>query len=226
MWSPWLELARTFSQTSLWIFITGMSLWSGLIIAYLFLATLTLTPTLRALFWGVRLNKGGASFENSQFSSESKKRLEDHYSRIEGTLLFWKKSAEESRQFHYYCLAWTIISSSLMPFLTQAIDPSEPTSKWLLTLISAHIALLLALHRGFRISDRYRAFRHGESEFYDTYRRLLDRPQTFGTNESIQLMKYFEEVEIIRRFVRNAETDTLPNIDDVKDQITKSRTSG
>jgi hypothetical protein len=109
-----------------------------------------------------------------------------------------------------------------MPFLTQAIDPNDPASKWLLTLIAAHIALLLAFHRGLKVAERFKAFRHGESEFYDTYRRLLDRPSTFGPDEAIQLTKYFEEVEMIRKFVRNAETDTLPNVEDVRERIEKS----
>lgn len=54
-----------------------------------------------------------------------------------------------------------------------------------------------------------------ESEFYDTYRRLLDSPDTFGADEESQLKKYFEEVELIRMFVRNAETDSLPMIEDM-----------
>ena len=111
-----------------------------------------------------------------------------------------------------------------MPFLSQAIDPTVPASKWLLTIIAAHVALLLGFHRGLRVADRYKAFRHGESEFYDTYRRLLDRPESFGLDEVAQIKNYFEEVELIRRYVRNAETDSLPTIEDVREQA--SRTKG
>jgi hypothetical protein len=109
-----------------------------------------------------------------------------------------------------------------MPFLAQAIDQS-PTAKWLLTIIAAHVALILAFHRGLKIAEHFRAFRHGESEFYDTNRRLLDRPESFGPNEEAQVKKYFEEVAQIRKFVRNAETDSLPSVEEVREQVTRKK---
>jgi hypothetical protein len=192
-----------------------VTVWSWLIAIYIALAFVTLLPTLRALFSGVKLNEGGASFQESRFSEEAKLKLEQHFSRLQGTLAFWKREATLNARFHYYCLCWTILSSSIMPFLTQAINPTDPSSKWLLTIIAAHVALLLGFHRGLKVAEHFKAFRHGESEFYDTYRRLLDSPETFGPDEDGQLKRYFEEVEIIRRFVRNAETDSLPMVEDL-----------
>jgi hypothetical protein len=192
-----------------------VTIWSWLIAIYIGLAFVTLLPTLQALFSGVKLNAGGASFRESQFSEEAKVKLQQHFSRLQGTLAFWKREAARNSRFHYYCLCWTILSSSIMPFLTQAINPSDPASKWLLTIIAAHIALLLGFHRGLKVAEHFRAFRHGESEFYDTYRRLLDSPESFAADEASQLKKYFEEVELIRRFVRNAETDSLPMVEDL-----------
>jgi hypothetical protein len=203
-----------------------VTIWGWLIGGYVALAFLTFLPTLFALLSGVQLKVDGASFDQSAFSPEGRERLSQHLSRMQGTLAFWKREATRNARFHYYCLWWTIISASLMPFLTQAIDPSDPASKWFLTTIAAHIALLLGFHRGLKIAERFKAFRHGESEFYDTYRRLLDRPDTFGQDETAQIAKYFEEVEVIRRFVRNAETDSLPMVEDVRDQITKATKGG
>jgi hypothetical protein len=200
-----------------------MTRWSASIIAYLALALLTLVPTLKALISGVKLNEGGASFKDSGFSEKGKLRLEQHFSRLQGTLAFWKREATRSARFHYYCLWWTIVSSSIMPFLTQAIDANDAASKWLLTIIAAHIALLLSFHRGLKVAEHFKAFRHGESEFYDTYRRLLDSPETFGLDEDKQLQKYFEEVETIRKFVRNAETDSLPMLEDIRVEVPKGR---
>lgn len=199
-----------------------MTVWSWLIVIYALLAFVTLLPSLQALFSGVKLNEGGASFRESQFSEEAKRKLEQHFSRLKGTLAFWKREAVRNSRFHYYCIGWTILSSSIMPFLTQAINPNDPASKWLLTIIAAHIALLLGFHRGLKVAEHFKAFRHGESEFYDTYRRLLDAPETFGSGEDTQLKRYFEEVELIRRFVRNAETDSLPMVEDLHvDSIVK-----
>lgn len=192
-----------------------MTIWGWLIVIYIALAFVTLLPTLQALASGVKLKPGGASFREAQFSEEAKLKLEQHFSRLQGTLAFWKREATRNSRFHYYCLCWTILSSSIMPFLTQAINPGDPASKWLLTIIAAHIALLLGFHRGLKVAEHFKAFRHGESEFYDTYRRLLDSPETFGEDEASQLKKYFEEVELIRRFVRNAETDSLPMVEEL-----------
>ena len=135
-----------------------MTVWGWLIATYIALAFVTLLPTLQALFSGVKLNAGGASFRESQFSEEAKLKLEQHFSRLHGTLAFWKREATRNSRFHYYCLCWTILSSSIMPFLTQAINPADAASKWLLTIIAAHIALLLGFHRGLKVAEHFKAF--------------------------------------------------------------------
>lgn len=164
----------------------------------------------------VKLNPGGSSFDDSNnFSENAKLSLSQHYSRIQGTLIFWKNKAEWNRRFHYYTVFWTIPVGVLIPIISQTIDGSQ-LSKLFLTVISAHAALLISFHRGLKVESNFRAFRQGESEFYDTYRRMLDRPESFGSDEAIQLRNYFEEIEKIRMFVRNAETDNFPIVSDSK----------
>lgn len=201
----------------------GLSVWGWIILLYLFAAIASLIPTLKAVFASVKLNPGGPSFDESGFSDSGKDRLNKHYQRMQGTLAFWKREATRYGRFHYYCLWWTIISSSLMPFLTQAVDPHDSASKWFLTVVSAHVALVLGFHRGFKVPELHRGFRLGESDFYDTYRRMLDRPETFGPDEATQITRYFEEVEIIRKLVRNAETDNQPTVEDVRNQFSRQR---
>jgi len=194
----------------------SINIWSSFIILYILLSFVTFLPTLKAIFNKVKLNPGGDSFEKSiHFTKEEIKQLEQHYSRISGTLGFWKNQAEKFRSFHSYCLYWTIPSSILIPVIIQYAD-NNPTSKILLTVISTHTAILLGFHRGFKIEDNFKAFRLGESDFYDTYKRLLDRPSSFGENSSKQIENYFTIVENIRKFSRNAETDNLPKLDDSK----------
>jgi hypothetical protein len=48
---------------------------------------------------------------------------------------------------------------------------------------------------------------------------MLDRPNTFGASEDEQLEKYFDAVENLRKYIRNAEVDNLPTIEDVKIQV-------
>lgn len=197
--------------------------WEWLIFGYLALVFLTFLPTLWAILFPVPLNPGGDSFNKSSFSPEGKAKLSAHFSRLTGTLLFWKREATRYGRFHYYCLWWTILSSSVMPFVTQAIDENDSASKWFLTTIAAQIAIVLGFHRGLKVAEHYKAFRLGESEFYDTYRRLLDQPETFGATETEQISKYFSEVERLRRFVRTAETDSMPVVEDVREQIVQAQ---
>jgi hypothetical protein len=193
----------------------AVDVWLLAIWAYLAAAIVTLVPALHALFRGVQLNPGGASFqESTTFSPEAKKRLSEHYSRIAGTLAFWKNRAAVYGRFHYYCIVWTILSAWAVPLIS-AIAPQveNSPSKWLIVIISSHVALALSFHRGMKVSECMKAFRLGESEFYDLYRRLLDRPKKFGESEEQQLETYFSEVERIRRIVRLSETEAIPEIE-------------
>lgn len=196
-----------------------MNIWILAIIAYSGLALISLYPTLMAIFRKIELHDGGSSFEEStKFSDETKKEIMQQESRIRGTLHFWKKEAIKNRNFHYYCLIWTILSSTLIPILVQYVN-DDPLSKLFITLISTHTVLLLALHRGLKVDKNFQSFRQGESEFYDLRRRLLDRPYTFGATQREQLDTYFEQVEIIRKYMRNTETDNFPALDIIVQKI-------
>ncbi len=172
-------------------------------------------PVGRALLKGVDLHPGGPSFDESpHFSEEARKLLDQHFERLRGTLGYWKTQASKYKAFHTYCLVWITLSTASVPFLSQAIT-DDAQSKWLLTIVGAHAAILLAFSRAFRVENNYKAFRHGESEFYDLYRRLLDRPRLFGLTEQQQLAAYFEQVEIVRRSIRTSETDNFPSVDEI-----------
>lgn len=82
---------------------------------------------------------------------------------------------------------------------------------------------MISFHKGLKVEQNYKAFRLGESEFYDLYRKLLDRPKTFGNSEDEQIGKYIEETAIIRRNIRNAEIDNLPNIEEIKSNISAEK---
>lgn len=201
-----------------------MSSWGIAIWCYAAVAIATFLPTLVAIVRGVKPHPGGDSFDRSpHFSDEAKVRLNQHFGRIAGTLGFWKKQAEIFRRLHYYTLLWTIPASVGIPFLVQAIDGSS-TSKWLVTLVSAHTAVLLSFHKALKVDANFRTWREGESSFYDLYRRMLDRPRTFGETEERQLDAYFDAVENLRMFVRNAEIDNTPTVEEARKQL--SRESG
>jgi len=195
-----------------------MDPWRTSIICYIGLALASFVPVIIAMLKKVKLHPGGETFsESPYFSDANKKLLQQHFTRLHGTLVFWKNKAEWHKRFHYYTLFWTIPVSILIPIITQTVDTTFE-AKLFLTVISTHSALLIAFHRALKIENNFKAFRHGESEFYDLYRRLLDRPKSFGEAEEKQLEIYFIEVEKIRRSVRISETDNLPMIDDNKKQ--------
>jgi hypothetical protein len=161
------------------------------------------------------LNPGGPSFEESEyFSNSARTVLTQHYQRLRGTLEFWKNQVTKYRRFHNYSVVWVTISTVSVPFLAQAVSVSV-WGRWLITIVGVHAALVLAFSRAFRVEANYRSFRHGESEFYDLYRRMLDRPKAFGSKESAQIDTYIEQVEVLRRYIRSAETDNLPSIEEV-----------
>lgn len=196
--------------------IENMTPWTISIFSYIGLALVSFIPVVIAMLKKVKLHPGGETFsESPYFTDANKKLLQQHFTRLHGTLVFWKNKAEWHKRFHYYTLFWTIPISILIPIITQTVDTTFE-AKLFLTVISTHTALLIAFHRALKIENNFKAFRHGESEFYDLYRRLLDRPKSFGDSEEKQIETYFIEVENIRRAVRIAETDNLPMIDDNK----------
>jgi hypothetical protein len=165
--------------------------WPAALVVYAAAAVITFVPVARNLLMPVTLHPGGDSFADSQhFSPAAQTALTQHYSRIQGTLSFWKLQAAKYKSFHTYSLIWITISTVSVPFLAQAVS-ADKWSKWLLTIVGAYAALLFALVRAFRVEANYKAFRHGESEFYDTYRRMLDLPGIFWRNGAGTTPKLF-----------------------------------
>lgn len=198
--------------------------WEIAIYAYCGLLVLSFAPVIPALLRKVALKPGGSAFaESPHFSHGARKRLEQHYSRIQGTLVYWKNQAAKYESLHYYCLIWSVPSAVVIPILAQSVSDSN-SSKLLLTIVSAVTAVLLSFHSGFKVEECFKSFRHGESEFYDMYRRLLDRPTAFGDTEEHQLEKYFQDVESLRRFIRNAETKNLATLDEARERIKQNGT--
>ena len=187
-----------------------MNPWLIAIFTYLGLAGVTFVPVFASIVRKVTLHDGGEGPEQSPlFSDEAKARLKQNHSRLLGTLGFWKKQAEIYKRFHFYALGWVIPSSVLVPFLAQAIT-QDPYSKWFLSVVAAVSAILLSFHKWLKAEQNYKAFRIGESAYYDLRRQLLDRPSSFGDTEKTQLEAYFLRVEEIRQRVRDAEIDNFP----------------
>jgi hypothetical protein len=115
--------------------ISNLTTWMLATICFIVFVVLTFIPVLKAMLRKVKLHPGGESFAESQyFKDENKKLLQQHYTRLYGTLIFWKNKAEWHKRFHYYTLCWTIPISILIPIISQTIDTSFE-SKLFLTII-------------------------------------------------------------------------------------------
>jgi len=190
--------------------------WDVAIIVYLSIATLSLIPTLLAILRKVKLNPDGDGYDKSpHFNDEEKERLKQHYSRIAGTLFYWKNQSEKYRTFKNYSIFWTIIVSICIPIISQLIGKGH--SNWFLTIMSTHAALILGIYSRLKVEKNYQSFRLAESEFYDLRRELLDTPLKLATSGE-QISNFFEKVGTLRKNARKSEIDNTPTIEDTKDK--------
>ena len=67
--------------------------WIAFILVYALAASVTFYPAAKAMLKKFDLDEAKFSFRDSMnFSEESRERLEHHYSRLQGTLVFWKNN--------------------------------------------------------------------------------------------------------------------------------------
>jgi hypothetical protein len=192
--------------------------WIVFIFVYGAFSIFTLYPFLKAILNGYNLKEAEFSFEDSNyFNSEQKKRLSQHYSRLQGTLAFWKNNAIKYGSLHFYCVFWVIFGGLSIPVLIQFIDGAEGMfGRICVTLVSMHVALLSAIHKGFKVEQNYKNYRIGESEYFDLRRRLLDQPYLLSKESEDQIDVYFSTTEAIRRDMRVKEVDSIASFEDVK----------
>lgn len=194
------------------IMLNEIDKWLIVIIVYCLTAVLSFIPVLVAIFRKVKLLPGGADYNSSPFFSErQKERLNQHYTRIQGTLGYWKNKAAKNYRFHIYTIIWTTAISIVLPILIQALG-NESNAKILLTIISVHSALLIGFHRAFKVERNYQTFRVAESEFYDLRRNFLDNAYKNQKNMDSVIDDFFESVTKLRIMARKEEVDNTPTL--------------
>lgn len=192
--------------------VNQLDKWFVASVVYCFLAMLSFIPVLKAILKKVELLPGGSSYDESPFfTQDQKKRLNQHYSRIQGTLGYWKNRAAKHYRFHLYTIIWTTTISITIPILVQALGDNN-SSKFLLTIISLHSALLIGFHRVFKVERNYQSFRTAESEFYDLRRSFLDNALKNQSNMDEAIDKFFDEVGKLRIMARKEEIDNSPSL--------------
>lgn len=188
-------------------------LWSNMILIYLSIAMMTFIPIIKNMLFNddILLSYDEKEISTTKFSEENKAKLIKYNLMMEGTLKFWKRQVRIYRSIHYYCVIWTTLLAVLMPILIQAL-PQE--GKMILTIISAHSAIMIAFHKGLKIEGNYKSYRLCESDFYDEYRKIVyngtDEKKIEEQNQIVN--NYIEKINSIRKIGRSIEIDNMPSI--------------
>ena len=92
-----------------------MDIWLAFNIPLAAMILITVFHMLMALFRKVELHSGGSGFEDApEFSDGGRLKLTEHYSRMQGTLGFWKNQAALYGRLHKWAVMWSISSGVMM----------------------------------------------------------------------------------------------------------------
>lgn len=170
----------------------------------------TLIPILHSFLEFGELFEPGDWFDTSEELIEHRDRLMSHYSRIKGTLKFWKNKAATHQRLHYCQVIWGALTGVALPVLVQYFEKTTwPTL--FMTAITTWNAVLLTLSFTLKSREQYRGFRQQESDFYDESRRLLNTAKKDDPELAQKVEEYIRLVSSIRRVGRRVETGTPPS---------------
>jgi hypothetical protein len=172
----------------------------------------TLGPIVFSFLGFVELNDPGKWLESADQLGSHRQRVEEHYSRIEGTLKFWKNKAAAYQRLHQARVVWSLVSAVSLPVLIQRYDKNDGWSVLFMTMLTTWTGLTVAWAYTFKAEEKFQGYRQQESDFYDTSRRLLDFAKTDDQVAlSDQVDAYLKTVDEIRRVGRRVETGSPPS---------------
>lgn len=171
----------------------------------------TIAPILFSFLNFAGLNEPGDWFDKATNLGSEQQRLVAHYSRIRGTLRFWKNKAAAYHRLHLARVFWSLLSAVILPVLIQLFNRTNGWSVLFMTVLTTWTGLIVALAYSFKSEEKYQGLRQQESDFYDVSRELLD--STFKDNVELteKVNKYIETVSSIRRTARRVETGSPPS---------------
>lgn len=174
-----------------------------------------IVSTIIPIIWGflifTNLHDPGNWFDTSDELSAFRSRLVSHYSRITGTLKYWKSKASAHNRLYSAQVIWATLSSVVLPVLVQFFDKTTNWPTIFLTILTTWNGVLLALTYILNSRELYRGFRQQESDFYDESRRLLNEAKSDDPNLEEKIEEYIRSVASIRRVGRRVETGTPPS---------------
>mmetsp|Transcript_22263 Transcript_22263/g.61761 ORF Transcript_22263/g.61761 Transcript_22263/m.61761 type:complete len:547 (+) Transcript_22263:332-1972(+) len=135
---------------------------------------------------------------------------------VEGALVTWAKWAKQYRMYNMYVNITQVVTSIGIPLLSQLIT-CEGASQLMLTVVSTHAGIVLALEKALRSQEKFRAYRIAESSALDIWRRMVHMPWMFsdsGPDDDKDFQDVLKEeftvfttkMEEVRDFARKIET--------------------
>ncbi|GAB2672430.1 hypothetical protein [Nocardia goodfellowii] len=157
------------------------------------------------------LNDPGEWFSSASQLGTEQSRVLEHYSRIHGTLRFWKNRAAAYHRLHLARVFWSLLSAVLLPVLIQRFEHADGWSVLFMTAFTTWTGLVVGIAYTFKAEEKYQGLRQQESDFYDVCRRLLDTTSATDQNLKQKVDDYIEVVSLIRRTARRVETGSPPS---------------
>jgi hypothetical protein len=198
-----------------------MSTWDDLAIAYAIIAIITTAFTLLPLIVGVRLRLGGADFAApAHFSKEVQQRWDRYCSDLPEMARSWQRKEKVCYYFHRYCAVCSLVTSWLIVPIGTLDKTGE--ARWMIVVLSGHAALALGLHKISNVGKLLPALQTHLDEIRDLTREYQHNPVKDGHGTSqelksrldeVQLQKYIEGVEDIRKKARATERANLPLVE-------------
>jgi len=157
------------------------------------------------------LNDPGDWFQSASQLGAEQSRVLAHYSRIHGTLRFWKNRAAAYHRLHLARVFWSLLSAVLLPVLIQRFERADGWSVLFMTALTTWTGLVVGMAYTFKAEEKYQGLRQQESDFYDVCRRLLDTTNAADPDLKKKVDDYVEIVSLIRRTARRVETGSPPS---------------
>ena len=171
----------------------------------------TIIPIIWCFMGFATLLPPGDWFDTSEELAQYRTRLESHYSRITGTLTYWKTKAAAHQRLYFAQVIWASLTGVTLPVLIQIFETSTEWPTIFLTILTTWNGILLVLAFTLNSRELYRGFRQQESDFYDESRRLLNEAVKDDPELDEKVEKYIRVVASIRLVGRRVETGTPPS---------------
>jgi hypothetical protein len=174
--------------------------------------TITTIPIIKAFFKKIDLHNAGSWFDNAASLGAEQTRLKEHFSRIRGTLVYWKNQAAAYQRLDTARVSWSLISGVSLPVLIQFYNSTDKWAVGFMTLFTTWTGLIVTLAYTLKAEQKYQGFRQQESDYYDISRKLLDFPNQDPVLLKKQVDDYIEKVVQIRKVARQVETGSPPSV--------------